>query len=66
MAGTCQNVSNASAHSAVLLLENSSQVPEPLILSPVPGSASPATVDVIDLIVLVECHSLHAVCEGSI
>lgn len=27
---------------------------------------SPATVDVIDLIVLVERHSLHAVCQGAI
>lgn len=26
----------------------------------------PAAVDVIDLIVLVECHSLHTVCEWSI
>lgn len=32
----------------------------------VPGGASPAAVDVVDLIVLIERHSLHAVCQGSI
>lgn len=57
-AGTCP--------SQRILLENWSQVSELLALSPVPGSASPAAVDVIDLIVLVERHGLHTVREGSI
>lgn len=31
-----------------------------------PGCASPAAVDVVDLVVFIERHSLHAVCQGSI
>lgn len=31
-----------------------------------PGSAVPAAVDVVDLVVLVECYGLHAVREGPV
>lgn len=41
-------------------------VPPPLAPFPAPGCTSPAAVDVVDLIVLVERHGLHAVGQGSI
>lgn len=38
----------------------------PAVGGSVPGSTIPAAVDVVDLVVLVECHGLHAVREGPV